>query len=200
MNSQNGNMPHIFVLSAPSGGGKNTVIKRLIDRDSDIQYVISATTRLPRRDEMNGCNYHFLSEAEFQDKIKADDFLEWAHVYGSYYGTLRSEVNKVFDAGKNVVMDVDIQGALALKEKVVSNGILIFLLPPSLRVLEKRLKERGTDSSEEIAKRLQKARKEIEFADQYDFQIINEDLDKTVNELLAIVQAFKALKKEELVV
>ena len=181
---------HVFILSAPSGGGKNTVIKRLMTKDQDLQYIVSATSRNPRKGEVNGRDYHFLSEETFEEMIRSNAFVEWAKVYDRYYGTLKKEVNDVLHAGKDGVMDVDVQGALALRQKL-KTSVLIFLLPPSLAVLEARLRQRKTESEEEIVKRMQKVREEIAYADYYDYQIINQDLDSTVESIEAIIKEHK---------
>jgi len=179
----------LFVISSPSGGGKTTVIKELIKRSSDLYYSVSATTRSPRKGERDGIDYFFLGEETFFQKIEQEAFVEWAKVHGEYYGTLWSQIERCLKEGKRVLLDMDVQGGLNLK-KTRSDAVLIFLLPPSMELLEKRLLERGTESHEDLTKRLRTARKEMKIADEYDFQVINDKLEDTVEELRAIIQSF----------
>ena len=180
----------LFVLSSPSGGGKSTIINRLRDRNDDLAYSISVTTRPPRRGERDGVAYFFLDEETFKKRIEEVAFIEWAEVHGYYYGTLKKEIKRLIADGKKVLLDIDVQGGLALK-KSVSTAVLIFLIPPSLKTLEHRLQRRGTDSEDVIARRLENARKEVEAAERYDYQVWNHDLDKTVEEVETIIRSFK---------
>lgn len=180
----------LFVLSSPSGGGKSTIIRRLLDRNNELAYSISATTRAPRKGEKDGIAYFFLDEKDFKRKIGEEAFVEWAEVHGYFYGTLKKEMERLIDADKKVLLDIDVQGGLALK-KSVPTSILIFLMPPSLKTLERRLEGRGTDSEDVIAKRLENARVEMEAAERYDYQVWNHDLDKTVEEVEAIIHSFE---------
>lgn len=177
----------LFVISSPSGGGKSSVISALRHRNPKLAYSISATTRPPRSDEKDGIEYYFLNEGEFRRKITEDAFLEWAMVHGYYYGTLRESVQRFLENGRDVLLDIDIQGGLAIRE-AVPDAILIFLLPPSLEILRERLESRGTDDAEVVSERLANATEELEFADRYDFQIWNRDLDKAVEEVAAIIE------------
>ena len=177
----------LFVISSPSGGGKSTVIKELWKRNVGFSYSVSATTRPPRRREKEGIDYFFLDEETFWKKIEENAFVEWAKVHGYYYGTLRSQVDRYLSKGRKVLLDIDVQGGLSLK-KTRPQTVLIFLLPPSMKVLEKRLQERGTDTEEIMSKRLNIARKELEMADRYDFHVINDKLEDTVEEIQAIIQ------------
>ncbi len=175
----------IIVFSAPSGGGKSTIISKVMEKYSNFTFSISATTRKPRGLEKNGIEYFFLSEAEFLAKVAKDEFLEHKEVFGKHYGTLKSVVNQSLAEGKNVILDIDVKGAFTVKEKR-KDAILIFIYPPSLEVLEERLRARNTDSDEEIAKRLKHAKWEIEQKNKYDYAIKNEILEKSVEELLNI--------------
>ena len=177
----------LFVLSSPSGGGKTTVIKELMKKNLDLYYSVSATTRLPRKGEKEGIHYFYLDEDTFQRKIEEKAFIEWARVHGHYYGTLWSQVEQHLDAGRKVLLDTDVQGGLNLKKKR-PDAVLIFLLPPSMKVLEARLSERGTESRDDLLKRLHGAQREIEIADAYDFQVINDELENTVQEITTIIK------------
>lgn len=176
----------LFVISSPSGGGKSTIIQSLLKRQPRLEYSISATTRLPRADEREGSEYFFLDEPSFLNKIASDEFLEWAKVHGDYYGTLKDTVVKVLSEGKDLVLDVDVQGGLCIKQKC-PESVLIFIMPPSLAELEKRLRDRGTESETVLQRRLGIAEKEMKAADQYDFQVWNIDLDRTVEEIETII-------------
>ena len=177
----------LFVISSPSGGGKNTVIDALLKRDTDLRYAVSATTRPPRKGEKDGVDYFFWDEERFRRKVEEGAFVEWAEVYGYYYGTLREQVDRHLKEGKHVLLDLDVQGGLRLKQ-LMPEAVLIFLLPPSMEVLEERLRRRGTEDAEVLAKRLRIAREEMEVADAYDFQIINDRLEEAVDGLQAIIQ------------
>jgi len=176
----------LFVISSPSGCGKNTIINEIRKTETDVEYSISATTRPPRKGEKEGVNYFFYNETTFQNAIKAKAFLEWECVYGFYYGTLWKQVKRFFNNDKKGLLDIDIKGGLRLK-KLDPETVLVFLLPPSLDELKKRLIRRGTDSSDEITKRLQMAQHEIKIANKYDFQLINDNLEETADELRAIL-------------
>lgn len=177
----------LYVLSSPSAGGKTTIIKELRNKGLDLSYSISATTRPPREGEKNGVDYFFLDDAVFQEKIREKAFIEWAKVHGYFYGTLRDQVNTYVKENKKILFDLDVQGGMNLK-KTYPKAVLIFLLPPSMDILRKRLINRGTETEESMEKRFKDAVKEIETADTYDFQIINDQLEDTVNELVAIIQ------------
>ena len=180
----------LFVISSPSGGGKTTILKELKKEGFDFAYSISATTRPPRKGEKNGVDYFFLDETTFLKQIKEGAFLEWAKVHGYYYGTLKSQVDRYLSEGKRILLDIDVQGGLRLKN-ARSDTVLIFLSPPSIEVLEERLKKRGTESTEVIEKRLEIAKKELQMAEKYDFKIVNDNLKDTVEKVKTIIQSFE---------
>ncbi|MDH5720328.1 MAG: guanylate kinase [Spirochaetia bacterium] len=175
-----------FILSAPSGAGKNTIINEILKRRNDILYSISTTSRIPRENEIDGSHYHFISKEEFKKKIAAGEFLEWALVLDNYYGTFKSEIDKIFSRKKHAILDLDIQGALKVKEEN-SEVVLIFVMPPNMNELKKRLQERRTDSEAEIEKRLKLAEKEMEARQKYDYILVNKNLNETVEELDSII-------------
>jgi guanylate kinase len=180
----------LIVLSGPSGVGKNTVISNLFGQLPNLCYSISATTRAPRETEVDGENYFFLTEAEFLRRVAANEFLEWAKVYQHYYGTLKSYVWGLLEAGKDVILDVDVQGGAAIK-KVLSEAVLIFLAPPSLAELKKRLIGRCTEGPEEIELRLKYLVTEFEYALQYDFLVVNDQIGLTCQKIRDIIGAEK---------
>lgn len=176
----------LFVLSSPSGGGKTTVIKALKKRQLDLQYSVSATTRPPREQEKDGVDYHFYDEATFRLIVADNGFVEWAEVHGNYYGTLWSEVETHLKAGRNMLLDTDVQGGMNLK-KALPQTILIFLLPPSMDILKARLISRGTEKPEDLEVRLSVAAQEIAISNSYDFQVINDELHVAVDEIESII-------------
>lgn len=180
----------IIVLSAPSGSGKSSIIQKIIsDPDLKLQFSISATCRAPRGSESNGKEYYFLTREEFMHRVVADEFVEWEEVYpGTCYGTLKSEVKRVTGKGCNLIMDIDVKGGLNVKKCFGDNVVTIFVLPPSKEELERRLRGRATDSEETILKRLEKADWEMEFAPQYDFSVVNDDLDRASSEVADIIR------------
>jgi guanylate kinase len=180
--------PFVLVISGPSGAGKSTFVRLLLERCPELRFSVSATTR-PRRDtESDGREYHFLSDAEFERRVQAGEFLEWAEVHGARYGTLRSEVFPALAAGHCPLLDVDVQGGVRVKE-ALADAVLVFLLPPSMLELERRLRERKTESEERIRRRLQRAPEEIRCLPSYDYVVVNEALATTQTELEAIVRA-----------
>lgn len=178
----------LFIVSAPSGGGKSTIIKALLDTDKTLSYSVSATTRAPRASEVNGRDYHFLPLDTFEKLVAENAFYEHAQVHGNYYGTLKSEVNAKLDQGYDVLLDVDVQGSLRLKADM-PECTTIFILPPSLATLEKRLRGRGSDSEEVIERRLRNARGEIRMAERYDYILLNTHLNETIENMRMIIKA-----------
>jgi len=178
----------LIVLSAPSGGGKTTICEQLLRQDRNLIRSISATTRQPRAREKHGRDYYYINLCKFKQLLKQKRFLEWAQVHGHYYGTLRSEVNKYQRQGQDVVLVIDIQGGLAVK-RIDPSAVLVFIKPPTFKVLEARLRGRGTDSSQTIRERLKTARWEMTFAQDYDYVVVNQRLDKVVEQIQAIITA-----------
>ncbi len=181
-------LPMLIVLSSPSGGGKSSVCRALLAADPKLQYSVSVTSRPPRPGEVNGRDYWFVSEDEFLKLIEQNAFYEWARVHDNYYGTRRDIVEAKLAQGHDVVMDLDVVGGLTIK-KLCDRSVLIYVLPPSLKVLEERLRARGTDPEPVIQKRLRNARHEINFAEKYDFVVINDDLEFTVATIRRIIEA-----------
>ena len=178
----------LFVLSSPSGAGKSTIARMLLERDDGISLSVSATTRPQRDGEVDGRDYHFVSEEEFDARVGAGEFLEWAHVFGRRYGTLESEVRKSIDNGCDVLLDIDWQGTQQLKQ-VDPDIVRVFILPPSMAELERRLRSRGTDSEDVIAGRMARAAAEISHWAEYDYVLINDDPDDCADRVLRILEA-----------
>jgi guanylate kinase len=181
-------MSIVFVVSAPSGSGKSTLVRRLLQQDSNIRFSVSHTTRKPRGQEEEGQDYHYLSREQFETAIAADEFLEYAEVFGNYYGTHRRIVEQARSEGKDILLDIDVQGARQLKSKV-PDAVTVFVLAPSRQELEQRLKARSEDSEAVIAKRLRGAAKEIGNYKRYDYVVVNRDLEQSVDALASIVKA-----------
>jgi len=178
----------LFVVSGPSGAGKGTICKMLVEQRKDIAVSVSMTTRKPRTGEIEGKSYFFVSRDEFKDKIKEDEFLEYAEVFGNYYGTPKKAVFDTLKKGINVILEIDTQGALDVK-KHHPEGVFIFILPPSVSELKKRLKKRGTDTDEAITFRMGEAKREISLIGEYDYCVINDDLNEAFNKANAIITA-----------
>jgi len=182
----------LILIASPSGGGKTTVIRRLIEKFPDkFVYSVSATTRESRPDEIGGKDYLFLSVEEFQKRAQNNQFLEWEEVHGYYYGTDLEFINRSLKSGKNVLLDLDVNGSLNVAKKFDGKVITIFLTPPSMDELINRLKNRKTDSKEEIEKRLTRIPKEMEKSKQFDYIVQNDNLETTVNKVLDIIFNFK---------
>jgi guanylate kinase len=176
------------VLSAPSGGGKTTVTHRLMQRRNDLGYSVSCTTRAPRAGEVHDVDYHFLSDAEFLARRDRGELAEWAVVHGKRYGTLKSAMKQVVDSGKHVMMDIDVQGAAQVVTAYPSS-VLIFLLPPSVEVLVERLKARNTENASALLERLKSAHAELQEVDRYHYVVVNDDLERTVHRVSAVIDA-----------
>lgn len=184
----------IIILSAPSGTGKSTVIARLMQMpDLHLGFSISATSRAPRQGEQDGREYWFISDAEFCRRIEAGEFVEYEEVYaGTHYGTLKSEVERVTDSGRNLMMDIDVKGGVNVKQIYGDRALSIFLMPPSLDELERRLRGRATDSEETIRKRLDKAEYEISFAPKFDTCVVNDDIELATAHVAQLIRDFIA--------
>lgn len=184
---------HLFVLSAPSGVGKSTIVRALLAKDSRLRFSVSCTTRAPRPGETDGVDYHFLSRDIFEEGIRAGRFLEWAEVYGHYYGTDRRHVEASLADGLDVLLEIDVQGA----RKVRAGGLAattIFILPPTLHALEERLRRRGTEAEDVIRRRLEAAKAEIREAPWYDYLVVNEVLEEAVADVSAIIRACRCTR------
>lgn len=180
--------PFPVILSAPSGGGKTTIARMLLGRRPDLGYSVSCTTRAPRGDEVQGRDYYFMSRAEFIAKREQGAFAESAEVHGNLYGTLRSEVKRVMAEGRHVVMDIDVQGAVQFI-RAFPHSVTIFILPPSAEVLLERLRSRNTESPVQLAARLQSALQELQQVDEYEYVVVNDDLERAVSSVESIIDA-----------
>jgi guanylate kinase len=182
-----------LIFSAPSGSGKTTLVKYLLQNNADLGFSISASTRDKRgRTEQDGKDYHFLSPEEFKKKIDNDEFVEWEEVYeGNFYGTLKSEIERLWSEGKHVIFDVDVKGGLSLKKYFGDKALAVFVKVPSLDVLNERLKDRGTESEESLSRRLFKARFEMSFENQFDVVLVNEDLEQSLAKAQELYVQFK---------
>lgn len=188
-----GKIGKAIIFSAPSGSGKTTLVKHLLEHNADLGFSISASTRDRRgRTESNGVDYYFLSPEEFKTKIDNNEFIEWEEVYaGNFYGTLKSEIQRIWDSGKNVIFDVDVKGGINLKRYFGDRALSIFVKVPSLEVLTARLKERGTESEESLSRRLFKAKFEMTFQDRFDVVLINENLKQSFAQAQQLYDDFK---------
>jgi guanylate kinase len=175
----------IVVLSAPSGAGKTTIAKGLVKSREDVVFSVSATTRPSRDNEVDGVDYHFLSEPDFRAMIEADDFVECAEVHGHLYGTPRQALQ---DQERFLILDIDVQGAMQVRQRV-PDAVLVFVLPPTADALVQRLRERGTEGEDTLARRIENARDELEQASQFDYVVVNENLDQAIKEVQSIVLA-----------
>ena len=180
----------VFVVSGPSGVGKGTLVALLRERVSCLGLTVSATTREPRDGERDGVSYHFMDDAEFDRRLAAGEFLEWAWVHAHRYGTLKSEVERVLAGGESVVLEIDVQGGLAVRA-AMPDAVLVFIEPPSMDELERRLRGRGTEDEEQVALRLANARSEMARAPEYDVRIVNDDLDRACRELQEVIHTYE---------
>lgn len=192
MDTLNDKTGKIIIVSAPSGTGKSTIIGRIIDDVAlNLGFSVSATSRSPRAGEENGRHYYFMSDEEFMRRVASGDFIEWEEVYaGTHYGTLASEVERVTGEGRNLILDIDVKGALNVKSRYGARALSVFVMPPSIESLGKRLRGRGTDEEAVIQKRLAKAEEEMGYAPEFDRVIVNEDLDVAVSEMRAAIESF----------
>lgn len=185
---------NLFIFSAPSGAGKDTVLKEILKRDEDIRLSISTVTRQMRTGEKEGEKYNFISVDEFEKMLAEKAFLEYNEYCGNYYGTPKAPVEKWLEEGKNVILEIDVNGAFKVKKKM-PEAIMIFMMPKSFEVLKQRLEGRGTESKEVVEKRLKQASKEIYFAKEYDYIFFNDELEDAVNDFMSIIRANALLNK-----
>lgn len=178
----------LLVLSSPSGGGKSTIARKLVQERDDVAFSVSATTRPMRPGETDGKDYHFLSDEEFDRRLESGGFLEWATYDGRRYGTLVSEVQRIFEEGSNVLLDIEIEGARQVRRQF-PDAVTVFVLPPSGAELAARLRRRDTESEEQVARRLERAQEELRAAGEYDYVVVNDDLVVAVEQVAAIVEA-----------
>lgn len=180
----------LLVISGPSGTGKGTLVERLIQRRPEIRLSISATTRKPREGEVDGVDYFFKTKKEFQEMIEKDEFVEWVEYCGNYYGTPEKSILDSIESGYDVIFEIEVEGALKVKERF-PNSILIFMVPPSLRELQKRIRGRGTEEEAIIKKRMRRAVEELNLIDKYDYIVVNDELDRAYNDVVYIMEAEK---------
>jgi len=181
------NKPLIIIITGPSGAGKTTLLKYL--PPEKFYFSISYTTRSPRKGEINGKDYYFVSKEKFLEMVKNDEFLEWVEVFGTFYGTAKSEIEKAFSQNKHLILDIEVIGATRMRSYFGNSAVFIFVLPPSIEELKKRLEKRGTEDANKIRERIQRSKEEIKFASWFDYIIINDDLEKAKNELFSIIKA-----------
>ncbi len=181
----------VIIFSAPSGSGKTTIVKHLLSTNSNLAFSVSATTRQPRPNEINGKDYYFLTKTDFLQRVQNNEFAEYEEVYpGTYYGTLRSEVERIWAEGKVVVFDVDVVGGLNLKRIWGRTALAVFVKPPSVAVLQNRLRARATETEQDLEKRINKALSELQFEPQFDVVLINDRLDETFEKAQQLLQDF----------
>ena len=191
MNSSNNFQGKAIIISAPSGAGKTTLVNKLLDAKLPLLFSISACSRAPREGEEDKKDYYFLSIEEFKEKIKAQDFIEWEEVYeGNFYGTLKKEIERIWKEKKHVVFDVDVIGGISLKDYFMENSISIFIKPPSMEVLSKRLKKRNTEDRKSIKNRLEKSFEEMKSIDKFDKIIVNDELSISSKNIIETVKKF----------
>ncbi|CUS77736.1 guanylate kinase [Candidatus Kryptonium thompsonii] len=195
------NRGKLIVVSAPSGSGKTTIAKKILEKFPFMKFSVSATTRPKRNGEVDGKDYFFLSREEFEKKIQNGELLEWEEIYGNYYGTLKSVVESALKNGDILVFDVDVNGAISIKEKFPEDSVLIFIKPPNMETLKERLKRRKTESEEQIKRRLERVPMELEKAKYFDYIFINDNLESTVKSVVRAIfdeiEKWKAIQKHE---
>ena len=180
----------LIVFSAPSGTGKSTVAKHVLERIDGLEFSVSATTRPKREGEADGKNYFFLTKEAFENKIRSGGFIEYEHFFGNFYGTLLDKTEEVVNAGRNMLFDLDVKGALNLKKRFPDNSLLLFLRPPDLEELKKRLQGRDSEDEGALKERLERAEFELSFARQFDREVVNDDLNRAVEEVTAVITDF----------
>lgn len=181
----------MIIVSAPSGAGKTTIVRGILERFPQLEFSVSACSRAKRINEIDGKDYYFLSPHEFRAKIDNDELLEWEEVYpGSYYGTLKSELTRIWSMGKHIIFDVDVKGGLNIKKQYPQLSLAIFIKPPDMETLKERLINRGTETADTLKKRMEKAEYEMSFAEEYDVVIINDIIDRAINEASRRVENF----------
>lgn len=181
----------LIIFSAPSGAGKTTIVHHLLKKIPELEFSISATTRPPRGREADGKDYYFISQEEFLHRVAKHEFVEFEEVYsGTYYGTLRAELDRIWEKGRHVIFDVDVEGGLRLKKKFPRQALAVFVQPPSLEVLKQRLARRRTDSPEKLKERISKAEHELQYAGEFDVILLNDDLDKACKKAEELVTDF----------
>ena len=185
----NSRVGNLFVVSGPSGAGKGTLLSQVIERIPDAWVSVSATTRSPRPGEIEGVHYFFLDTDHFKSLVEQDGFLEWAQVHDNYYGTLKQSVIDHMNAGDQVILEIDVQGALQVR-KALPEAHLVFIEPPSLEELERRLRQRGTETEDVISSRMKTAEVELAQKMEYDVQVVNDDLERAVDELVEVINSF----------
>jgi len=187
----------IIVITAPSGAGKTSITKYLMQQLPQLSFSVSATTRSPRPNETNGIDYYFISAESFKNKIESGDFIEWEMVYeGMYYGTLKTEIDKIWQKDQIPVLDIDVKGALHIKKLFPAETITLFIAPPSVATLRERLQKRGTETEASLERRIQKANEELSYQHQFDHVILNDQLDLACEQAVAIVKNFLNIKTE----
>lgn len=177
----------LIVVSAPSGCGKGTILSEVL-KDDSFYYSVSATTRSPRLGEVNGVTYHFITKQDFEERIKSNAMLEYVEYCGNYYGTPKKEIDEMREQGKNVILEIEVQGAMKVRE-ICPDAVFIFVLPPSVAELERRLKKRATETDDVIAQRVSQARSEIELARKYDYVVVNAALEDVINDFKTVIKA-----------
>lgn len=184
-------MGKLIIFSAPSGSGKTTIVKEVLKKIPNLEFSISACSRLPRGNEVNGKDYYFISAEEFKNKIESQEFIEWEEVYtNQFYGTLKSEISRIWTNGNHVVFDVDVVGGLDIKKQFPDDSLAIFIKAPSIEILKERLQRRGTETESQIEKRISKAEYEMGFAKDFDLVITNDNLEEAVNRTIEAIQKF----------